>query len=160
MPREKASKTPAEVYLETGVIWKIGDREYCQRPLSIRGLSRVLGTVSAEINALVETPMFGALAAVDLANVNSGQVASFVVAALAAVPDMLPRFLAAVVWCTEPLHEDDDVDYLAEHVTPIQALKILETLWEQNEPEVLIRGFFELGSRVKAALPQTPTTSE
>jgi hypothetical protein len=153
MSKGKASKTPAEVYLEPEVVWKIGAREYKQRPLSIRGLSRVLSTVATEINALVETPMFVSLASVDLANISTSQVASLMVAMLAAVPDVLPRFLASVL-------DTEDVDYIAEHAMPGQALKIFETLWDQNEPEVLIRGFFALGSRVKAALPQTPTTSE
>lgn len=151
MPKERKSKTPTEALTESPVTWLIGNRKFTQRPLSISGTTRLLRLLSDQISALVDTPFFASLTTMDLAQIDAQKLATMIVAMVAAVPDLLPTMLAVLLGV-----EAGEAAYLAEYATPVQAMQILETFLDQNEPEVLVAGFFGLGRRIGALIPKTP----
>lgn len=153
MPRERKTKTPTEALTEVPVVWRIGDRQYTQRALSISGTTRLLRLLSEQISTVVNTPFFASLAAMDMSQVDAEKLTAMVVAALAAVPDLLPKLLTVMIGAP-----DEDAEYIADNAAPSLAIKIVETFLDQNEPEVLVQGFFGLGRRIKALIPKTTET--
>lgn len=138
-----------EVLAPTPVVVKIGERVFSQKPLSLRGTTRLVVAISEELQNAASSPALSSLLSQDLANVDAVGMVPIFTQVLGGIPDALPRILTVILTGEEHI---EDIEYIDAECRFPQAVHVLRTFIEQNEPEVLVEDFMVLRSTLSDAL--------
>lgn len=151
-----------EVLDPTGVAVHIAGREYTQRPLGLRATAAFLDVLATTVADTGGFELFKQIGDVDIGDPSSMDVDKTFPALLQMlrlIPDALPKLLAIV------LRAPDDVEFLGDYATPIDAMRVVKTFITQNDVPQLIRDFTEVAALFsqtvsKAAAGGSPKAEE
>lgn len=127
----------------TGETLTISGREFTQRALGLRGTAAFIEVLATTVADTGNFDVFNKLGEVDVNDPNSIDIEKMfpiLLQVLRLIPEALPRLISIC------LRAPDDVEFLAEYVTPITALKIVKTFVVQNDVPQLMRDFTEVAA--------------
>lgn len=139
----RTAKNDLEVLSPSAVEQVIGDRTYVQKPLSLRGTTSLIAAIGQEVEKATASPALASLISSDLENVDVASLIPNMVEILATIPNAVPRILTVILTGKEDV---DEIEYINDNCRLPQAVRILRTFIEQNEPEELIENFMVLRS--------------
>jgi len=128
----------------------VGDRKFVQEPLSLRATTGLIVAVSEEFERATSSPAVMEFMDSDMEKVPALSFVPKLLKALSDIPNAVPRILSIIL-----TGDDTDADLVAfidKQCRPVQALRILRTFVEQNEPEELIENFTALRSMLGNAM--------
>lgn len=135
--------TDLETLDPTGVVLKIAGREFTQRALGLRGTAQFIEVLATTVAETGNFDMFNKLGEVDVsdpANLDFEKMLPILMQTLRLLPDALPKLISIC------LRAPDDVEFLADNVTPITALKVVKNFIVQNDVPQLVRDFTEVAA--------------
>lgn len=138
-----------ETLAPSSVTVVIGNREFTQRPLSLRGTTRLVSVIAEEFGNAASSPALANLLETDLDQVNAVEAAPLLLKVLQSVPNALPRVITIILTGTD---EESDVDFIDANCGIAAALRVFRVFMEQNEPEELIENFTVLRTMLSTAM--------
>lgn len=143
------AKTDLEVMAPTPTEVVIGDRVFVQKPLSLRGTARLVVALSEEIQRAATSDALDSLLAQDLNEASAGAMVPALIQVLSGIPNALPRIITIILTGDD---DKEDVEFVDVNTRLVQAMRILRTFVDQNEPEELVENFMVLRSTLSDAL--------
>jgi len=137
----------------TGETLTISGREFTQRALGLRGTAALVEVLATTVADTGNFDVFNKLGEVDINDTSSIDIEKMfpiLLQVLRLVPESLPRLIAIC------LRAPDDVEFLADNVTPITALKIVKTFIVQNDVPQLMRDFSEVAAMFTTLTTPSP----
>lgn len=149
MPRTAVPQSDTEVLSPASVNVQIGEHVYVQKPLSLRGTTSLINVIGEEIQKATSTPALAALLSTDLENADVAALVPMMVQILSTVPNAIPRIITVILTGKE---DPDEIEYINDNCRLPQAIRIVRTFIDQNEPEELIENFMVLRSTFSNAV--------
>lgn len=133
-------------------------RDFVQKPLTLRGTTRLVVVLSSEMERITKMPAFASLMAAQAVAGEDGTDAVALIAPLFSIMAELGDTLPKVV-CIMLSGKDDpqDVEFVDENVGLVDATNILRTFIEQNEPAELVANFTVLRKTLTEAIAKAKT---